>query len=250
MDIKTAQKILEENKRNYEELAEEFSNTRIYLWSELQELTKFVKDNDKILDLGCGNGRLYELFKNRPVEYVGIDNSTKLIEIARRNFQTNSKFQILNFKPKFVVADALNLPFKDSEFDLVFAIALLHHIPSEELRMKVLKNCYRVLKPGSLLILTVWNLWQPKLLIKYKLLPKILFNRDVFIPWKSPAKGIIQRYYYAFCKNELKNLIKKANFELIDSYYSRKGQRTNWFKGYNLIVIARKTLENKKLSTG
>lgn len=65
MKTETAQKILEKTKRDYEQLAEEFSNTRANLWFELQELAKYVKGGDKILDLGCGNGRLYELFSGR-----------------------------------------------------------------------------------------------------------------------------------------------------------------------------------------
>lgn len=260
MNLKTAQKILEKNKQDYQELAEEFSDTRANLWPEFQELAKYVKDNDRILDLGCGNGRLYSLFQGRPIKYVGIDSSAKLIEIAKKNFQfpisnfqTNSKFQALNSKPQFIVADAMDLPFRDNEFDAVFAVALLHHIPSKELRLKVLENCYRVLRPGGILILTVWNLWQPKLILKYKLW-KMIFRwfhspegeifgeldwKDIFIPWHART-GAIYRYYHAFCKNELKNLIQKANFEIIDFYYARKDRKTNWLRGFNLIVIAKK----------
>lgn len=241
MKIETAQKILEKTKQDYEQLAEEFSDTRINLWPELQELAKYIKGGDKILDLGCGNGRLFELLKNRPVEYAGVDSCQKLIELARIQYPVSS---IEN--PKFVVADATDLPFKGNELDVIFAIALLHHIPSEELRLKVLKNCYRVLRHGGLLILTVWNLWQPKLLWRYKIWPMIfgwrpkkLNWKDVFIPWKAHG-GTVYRYYHAFCKNELKNLIQRANFEIIDSYYVRKGQKVNWLNGFNLIVIAKK----------
>ncbi|MBI5465241.1 hypothetical protein HY946_01375, partial [Candidatus Gottesmanbacteria bacterium] len=44
-------------KKNYEEIAEEFSSTRKDLhWSELEKLTKDVKDGSSVLDVGCGSG--------------------------------------------------------------------------------------------------------------------------------------------------------------------------------------------------
>jgi SAM-dependent methyltransferase len=204
----------------------------------LQELKKYVQGGDKILDLGCGNGRLFELFKNQSVEYVGVDYSANLIDLAQK------KYPLV----KFITADALNLPFGADEFDVIFAVALLHHIPSAELQLKVLANCHHVLRPGGFLILTVWNLWQPNLLIKYKIWPMIfgwrprgLDWRDVLIPWKMHSGEMVRRYYHAFCLRELKKLIKKSNFQIAETYYARRGQKTDWLKGFNLIVIAKKS---------
>ena len=97
--------ILEKNKSDWNELALGFSQTRRNLWFEFEDFKPYTKEGDKILDLGCGNGRLYELFKNKNIEYIGIDQSEELIEIAR----LNSKFQIPNSKQSFIVGDALNL---------------------------------------------------------------------------------------------------------------------------------------------
>jgi len=199
------------------------------------------------LDLGCGNGRLYELFKDKKVEYIGVDNCRKLIDLAKKKYPD----------VQFIIGDALRLPFEDNKFDLVFSIALLHHIPSQTYRLQVLKEIKRVLKPGGLLILTVWNLYQPKLLLKYKIWPMILGLRilpqsirqiswknldlrDVFIPWKLSNKEIIYRYYHAFTKLEIKRLIKQSDFKLLDCYYTHRKQKTNWLKGVNLIAIVKK----------
>lgn len=226
MKQKIAQEILQKNKTDWEKIAEKFSDTRHNIWPELISLTKYVKNNDKILDLGCGNGRLCQLFQNRPVEYIGIDSSHKLINLAKKQFD----------KAIFKIGDALNLTFKKEQFNVVFVIAFLHHIPSKRLRLKVLKNCYDVLKPGGFLILTVWNLWQPRLLFKYKIFP---IKKDVYIPFKLPDKKIM-RYYHAFTVSELKKLIKKADFKIINSYFVKGKLRTNWRKGFNLVVIAKK----------
>ena len=237
MNEKIAKKILEENRENYNKLAEEFSHTRDYPWSEMASLVEYVRDGDRILDLGCGNGRFYPLIKNRQVEYIGLDNCPELIKIARKKFAI----------PKFIIGDALNLPFSDKEFNIIFAIAFFHHIPTTKYRLQTLKEIKQVLKNDGLLILTVWNLWQPKLLIKYKIWPmifrwknKMLDWRDVFIPWKLSNKNIIHRYYHAFTKPELKKLIKQSGFKIIDCYYEQRGKRTNWVKGHNLVAIVEK----------
>ena len=220
-----AKKILKENKKIYEILAEDFSRTRDQNWPEIEKLTKYVRKGDKILDLGCGNGRLYKILKNKKVEYTGIDISEKLIEIAKKEFNFTEGFP----KPKFIVEDVLNLSprLKDQEFDTIFAVAFLHHIPSKDLHLKVLKKCFEVLKENSLIILSVWNLRQPQLIWKYKIWP---FSKDVYIPWKLKTGEILKRYYHVFTKKELKQIVKKAGFKIIDSY----------FAGDNLIVIAKK----------
>ncbi len=219
--------ILEKNKNDWNNLAEEFSQTRHNLWFELEDLKSYVKKGDRILDLGCGNGRLFELF-DQGVNYLGVDQSSRLIELAKTKFPSGN----------FIVADALNLPFKD-EFDVIFSIALFHHLPSKELRLKVLKNCYTLLKPGGFLICMVWNFFQPWLIWKYNIGKIILGFRNVFIPFKARS-GKIKRYYYAFTKRGLKNLVKKAGFKGIKCYYVRKGQPVGRLKGYNLILIVKK----------
>ncbi len=224
MEPEIAKKILEKNKEDYEELAKEFSRTRAYPWPEIKPLIKYVKENNRILDLGCGNGRLFSLFKDKKVEYIGLDSCQELIEIARKKLQV-----------KFIVGDALNLPFQNNEFDVVFGVALLHHIPSEQFRQKVLKECRRVLKPGGFLIVTCWNLWQPRLMLKYRIWPMIfgwrsrnLDWKDIFIPWKLPNRSLL-RYYHAFTLRELKRLVWRAGFEI-----------NSWQKGHNLAIIAKK----------
>ena len=90
MDRQTQKNLLTLVKSSYEEIADQFNQTRKkHLWPELIELTKEIKTGDKILDIGCGNGRLLEAFGNKKVNYLGVDNSEKLINLARENRQSS-----------------------------------------------------------------------------------------------------------------------------------------------------------------
>jgi len=224
-----AEKILKQTKENYNQIAKDFSNTRKYLWKSLNPLLYYITKNDKVLDLGCGNGRLFELIKH--TDYVGVDNSEALIKIARRHHR----------EAKFKVADGFCLPFDDNSFDKVISIAVLHHVPSKELRRCFLKEAKRVLKKDGLLILTAWKLERKrnfKLNLKYTLLKIIGKNKmdfkDVLIPWNNHQ----ERYVHLFSKKSLKKIVENSGFSVKENGLLKKQTSQN----NNIFVIATKTL--------
>lgn len=205
-----AQKLLEKVKQDYSAIAEEFDNTRQNPWAEFDFLAKYLKQGDKVLDCGCGNARLFGFLKSKNINYTGIDNSEELIKLAReKNPQIN-----------FQITDQLSLPLTSNTFDQVWNIAAFHHIPSKKLREKALKEMLRVLKPNGYLVITVWNLWQEKYL--WDVLKSMLKNiflqeydiNDVFIPWGRQKPAL--RYYHAFTKNEIKELLENAGFKIVE----------------------------------
>lgn len=230
MDKEYAEYLLKKTKEDYNLISEDFSGTRYLIWPELKILGKYVREGEKILDLGCGNGRLLEIFKGKSIDYIGVDNSEKLIEIAKKN-HPNSKFQ---------VADALILPFPNNYFDKVYSIAVLHYIPSEEFRIRFVKEAKRVLKPNGLLLLTVWDLWRRfdslKLIIKFAIFKIFrqteLDLKDIFVPWQKT----IDRYIHCFTKNELKKLVKKSGLKTKESGIFRRKETKN----YNIFLVAEK----------
>ncbi|PKL72645.1 hypothetical protein CVV26_00015 [Candidatus Kuenenbacteria bacterium HGW-Kuenenbacteria-1] len=280
MNLQTINFLLKKTKKDYAELAEIFSHTRKYLWKDLKEFDQYIKDDDTILDLGCGNGRLFELFNNKKIDYIGIDNCEELIKIAKEKYQSTNA--------TFLVGDAINLPFKNEKFNAIFCIAVLNHIPSKKLQIKVLKNIKKILKKDGVLIMTNWNFYQKKyfsLIIKsfffslfskaplIKSLSQACHGRirgflnklnplslpdihqkdlkenldfgDLLIPWKlkdSSCCGmnkIVHRYYHAFLIQELSQLFKQTGFEIIEKYYTKKGEKTNWWNGYNLVFVVK-----------
>ena len=99
------------------------------------------------------------------------------------------------------------LPYKNNYFNYILHIASLHHLNSEEKILKSLNETYRVLKPKGLVLLTVWN----KLQLKFLLKPK-----DLLVPWKIKSKQY-KRYYHLFDYYELRKLIRKTKFKIIES---------------------------------
>ncbi|MFA5821413.1 MAG: methionine biosynthesis protein MetW, partial [Candidatus Gracilibacteria bacterium] len=68
------------SKSFYTPIAPSFSRTRHSPWPEFDLLIPYLKTNSTLLDLGCGNGRLYKfLQKHKKVRYLGMDNNKALL---------------------------------------------------------------------------------------------------------------------------------------------------------------------------
>ncbi|MDD4990327.1 MAG: class I SAM-dependent methyltransferase [Candidatus Pacebacteria bacterium] len=237
MDKNTAQKLLDKVRDDYNQISEDFSNTRVQIWPETAILFDYIKKGDRVLDLGCGNGRFVNIIKEKGGEYFGTDVSEKLIETAKR-LHPNGNFQ---------TTEPLKLPFSEGYFDIIYLIAVFHHIPLKGFRLEFLKEAKRVLKPGGFLILTVWK---PKdkqeKLLGLKFLFKKIFGLpphhnfvwcggesggldfgDVIEPWFGRNKG--ERYFHCFTKNELTKLVLKVGLEIKESgiIKNERGNRNN-----------------------
>jgi SAM-dependent methyltransferase len=95
----------------------------------------------RIVDFGCGSGANTVLLANRGAHVWGVDISEDLIRLARRRLDVNGRAG----RAEFIVASAHDLPFPDDSIDIVFGIAILHHL---DLRL-VSAEVQRVLRPGG-----------------------------------------------------------------------------------------------------
>ena len=99
-----------------------------------------LKGTEDILDIGCGDGKVTaEIASYLPNgSVVGIDNSTSMIGLAKKNFRAG-----LHSNLSFILMDATRLTF-DEQFDIVFSNASLHWVKNHR---PVLEGVYRSLKP-------------------------------------------------------------------------------------------------------
>lgn len=96
------------------------------------ELT--ITTKGRILEAGCGPGRILRHYKNLGYDITGIDYIPEIIE----------KLKKADSELKAEVGDITNLNFKDETFDYILAFGLYHNIENLD---KAMKETYRVLKP-------------------------------------------------------------------------------------------------------
>lgn len=99
---------------------------------------------DKMLELGCGTGHWSDFFVDQGFEFIGIDSSETMLNIAIAN----------NGNLEFLYADSENLPFKEQSFSVISSITMLEFVNNQD---EVLNEIYRVLKPNGWLILGCLN---------------------------------------------------------------------------------------------
>ncbi len=206
------------NNSEYDAFAADFSATRKNSWPEFELLFPLLKKQDRLLDLGCGNGRLRKFLDEKiiPVgNYFGLDLSEELLKIARQNYPQDHFFRG-NFAQK--------LPFGDENFEIITAIASFHHLLNKKDQDSFLEESWRVLKPHGKIFLTTWKL--PR---KY-FWPNFWQGR--FKNWLIPfGKEKFPRIYRKTSKPELKKLLQKNNFKVL---------YCELFRDKNFVVIGEK----------
>ncbi len=123
---------------------EERNNT--YYYSLINDIeTGVVREyatDKKTLEIGCGTGIILSQVSKFTQKSWGIDLSSGMLEAAKK--------KNLNVKE----ANAVNIPFDDEEFDVVYSFKVLAHIPNIQ---EVIAEIYRVLDQNGIAILEFYN---------------------------------------------------------------------------------------------
>ncbi|ESQ33308.1 hypothetical protein EUTSA_v10004311mg [Eutrema salsugineum] len=128
--------------RVYDAIAPHFSSTRFAKWPKVAAFLESLPSGSVILDAGCGNGKYLGL--NPSCFFIGCDISHPLIKICSDKGQ------------EVLVADAVNLPYREGFGDSAISIAVLHHLSTENRRKKAIEELVRVVKSGGFVLITVW----------------------------------------------------------------------------------------------
>ena len=192
----------------YSEKSKKFSDSRVKPWPfTVKFMKEYVKENDLILDSGCGNGRQF-MHSNT----VGVDFSENLLLDAL------SKLNI-----GLIKADIHTLPFTSSSFDVVLSIAVIHHLSTPERRRSAMEEMKRVLKPDGICLIYLWhkdaskkakfcNLQKSDLkLIKEK---EVMAESEYLVSWRGEMD--LLRYYCLFDESMLKSLAEECEMKIIE----------------------------------
>jgi cyclopropane fatty-acyl-phospholipid synthase-like methyltransferase len=138
----------------YNHIARDYHQKRAKPWRDFEDYFNRLKNTGYafkglILDLGCGNGRHFELLSNSFNKIIGIDNSIELLKLSMDNDN------ILRHLIDIILADMNFLPIRPKMIHHIFAIATLHHIESKDLRKRFIFDSCVILKTNGSLVFTV-----------------------------------------------------------------------------------------------
>ena len=181
------------------------------------------------MDIGCGNGKLVSGLP-KGVEYVGTDFSKTLLSEAKKLYPKHH-FRYGN------VVESTHWA-KLGQYDAIFCVAVLHHIPEKEQQIYVLTQAKQHLKKGGFLYLTVWNLWQERFLQNHleSLELKKSDEKWVEIPYNRDWK----RFCVAFDIQTMSDLMREPGWDVTEMYYAdREGNKADLLTGQNLVCLAK-----------
>lgn len=200
------------NKNFYKKHAESFSNSRdMNFWKGFEICKSFIKPQDSVLDLGCGNARFLQYLKTQNVKfksYLGVDSEENFISENKithpeGNFHTQDILEYENFQ-------------SISPHDFVGIFGVTHHIPNKAYRLEWFKNLKTLVNTQGFLVISFWNFnvekgieFNPKNYVKEK--------NDYFLGWKQDFSEL--RFCHYYDRYELKEIIElMSDFNLIEEY--------------------------------
>ncbi len=246
----------EDLKQFYDAEAKKYAQTREKFRSDakffLEEIEYSEQKTIKILEFGCGWGRLLKHIKGisgKKIQYIWIDLSSELLKIAKKQITAKDK----HISADFVCDDITNAikSYKQESFDYIIGIASFQHIPSRRERFYLMKNFYRLLRYDGKVLMTNWS-FSSRFIKKYqreiiKAILKYCISRGkkewntIMIPWIA-HRQIFWRLYHIFTRKELLALHVLSGFSVEKiTYLDTKGNETGDRKtSKNMLTIAQK----------
>ena len=127
------------------DLQEMFGSIDIYLFDQL--LKGRLASGMSLLDAGCGNGRNLIYFMRNGYSVYGVDHSPEAIaQIRTLASQLAPELPPDNFR----VESIDSLSFANQSFDVVLSSAVLHFSRDEDHWLAMVREMWRVLKPGGI----------------------------------------------------------------------------------------------------
>jgi SAM-dependent methyltransferase len=179
---------------SYNKTAEEYYKivTSFEILPELEKFINLIPKKGNILDLGCGPGHHSRVFVDNGFTVEGIDLSTEMIAIAKKEV-TRANLQVM---------DILDLNFEKESFDGIWASASLLHIPKKNLK-SVLNQLKRALaKEGALYI----SLKKGK-------------GSEIL---KDNRYGGVDKYYVYYQLEEIEKILASIDFKIIEKEQKEK----------------------------
>ncbi|MBM4426745.1 MAG: class I SAM-dependent methyltransferase [Chloroflexi bacterium] len=223
MHSSIAKQLIELNRRFYDQFGDSFSATRQRLQPGVRKILETIREDESVLDLGCGNGNFLRELQKRGHKATlrGVDFSLPLLRDAEST--PGVDFREVDLTKLSAFSDQLLAV--DGQWSVVTIFATLHHIPSHEIRMDILKTVKNLLKPDGRFILSNWQfLNSEKLKARIQPWSRVgisddeVDNGDYLLDWRSGGEGL--RYAHHFSAEELLGLAEQVGMKVEASFLS------------------------------
>ena len=236
-------KLITLNRQFYQTFGEAFSATRQRIQPGVNRILEKIPDYSACLDLGCGNGTLALEWAKRGLRgmYYGIDYSFALLgDVQVSILKADAGELAIRFaradltKPDWtsILDEAAQLDDKvPGLWDGILCFATLHHIPSETLRIKLMRQVRMLIKDDGKFYHSEWQFQHSKKLMERRLSWDTLGIResdlddgDTLLDWRhalpEQEEKVGLRYVHLFDREELTRLAMETGFKIIDEFES------------------------------
>jgi tRNA (uracil-5-)-methyltransferase TRM9 len=217
-----ASRLIDLNRQFYQTFALQFSATRGRIQPGVRRVLGDLPLHADVLDLGCGNGELARELARQGYTgtYVGLDFSEGLLSVARQGLPENYTFLQADLS-----SPGWDEVLQQRTFSFVLAFAVLHHLPGQALRRRLLSTVRARLPGGGRVIHSEWQfLHSPRLRTRLQpwqtvgLAADQLDEGDYLLDWRAGGSGL--RYAHHFSEAELAELAQESGFNVLNTFYS------------------------------
>lgn len=227
MQASTVERLLDINRRFYAAVVEPFDATR-QGWTPGQlSILPYFRSGSKqnplsVLDVGCGNGRFGRLLGEQEIActYTGVDGNAQLLALAEEALAS-----LPALAARFYQADladpAWTAPLQSRQFDVVLCLATIQHLPSYDLRRRLLSDFHRLSRQWC--ILSCWQFLTSERFVARQIDWSVVGLSaadveagDALLPWQQGVQAV--RYVHQVDEDELGRLASDAGWRLVETF--------------------------------
>ena len=210
MEKEEVEQILEQYYQNYNEndrLVKDKAH-KIEFLTTTRYIDKYLKEGDKILEVGAGTGRY-------SIHYAKKGYNVEAVELTKANIEVfKSKInEVMNIKVRQGNALDLNM-FEDDSFDITLVLGPLYHLFTEEEKEKAIKEAIRVTKPkGKIYLAYITN---DTVILSYGLRKGNLLRLKDICKKDYRLKEIPEEIFSVNYVEEFENMMKKFKVKALN----------------------------------
>ncbi len=212
------------NREFYTVFAAAFAESRSLAQPSLRRLLTLVPPAGRVLDVGCGHGRLAHLLdRHRPgATYQGLDFSVEFVRHAREQAA-----DLVHISATYHLADLTGpnwaSPLAGRQYNTVLLLAVLHHIPGYDNRLAILRTLSRYLVLDGRMAVSAWqfttNERMRRKIVSWDqvgLDPAGLEPGDYLLNWKRGGLGY--RYCHLIDQEEMARMAAESGLDLLETF--------------------------------